>query len=94
MQSKPMGYTEQVLFTYYDRGWKKTMQCVLITYDNGNMDLHAQTGIDHRSAIYRARKILNTMDLSARRQPVMTGPTGTYYTVYKRKRRSHASNSS
>ena len=75
---------EKVLFEF--KQWdNKKFPCTLITYDNGSMDLHAQTGDGHREAIKKAKKILMKKGLKVGKADGV-GMTGMYYPVNKIKR--------
>jgi hypothetical protein len=74
---------EEVLLMGKDgnREWPVT----LITYDNGKMDLHCQTGLHHVKAITAGRKIMNARGYSVARKHLWIAASGIYYRVTKRR---------
>lgn len=78
-----MSYTEEVLFTTWSNSWRKEMPTLLITYSNGKIDLHCQTGDHHVKAVTKATKLLKRRGLSVKRQNAMIASTGVYYQCVK-----------
>ena len=52
----------------------------LITYGDGSMDLHMQTGTEHRRAISEAKVLLYERGFLVG-ELEMVGPSGAYYSV-------------
>ena len=76
---------EEVIFTAIDSGWNQELPITLITYDEGNMDIHRQTGTDFDKHMAEAEKILIARGLEINKMDFSVGSTGAYYGV-RRKR--------
>ena len=71
---------EEVLFTFLNWDYRE-MPCTLITYDNGQIDLHAPTGEGHRGAIIQAALMLKDRGLQVGEMKLLDS-SGMYYPVY------------
>ena len=74
---------EEILFEFEQWEKGRMFPCTLITYTDGMMDLHAQTGDGHQKAIKRAKEILGARGLVVEKAEFIGG-SGIYYPV-KRK---------
>ena len=73
---------EEVLFSMYSDGWEMEMDTTLIFYNDGNIDLHCQTGEHHSKSIEKAKLILAGRGLKLRDEnEEWIGPSGCYYRV-------------
>ena len=78
---------EEILFRAISKQAKRDWPVLLITYDNGSMDLHCQTGDHHVSAIRQAKRILGDRGLAvARTRGIGLAASGVYYRVKPRRR--------
>lgn len=50
--------SEEIIFTGFDDGWQRELPVKLITYDDGSMDLHRQTGSQFHEHTIKALEIL------------------------------------
>lgn len=75
-----MSFKEEILFSEYSDGWNRNMPVTLITYDDGKMDVHCQTGDHHIKAIDKARAILWKKGLAVGPDEAVGG-SGIYYPV-------------
>ena len=69
---------EEVLFEMWSDGWDRMMPAILITYDDGSMDINIQTGDHHYKAL---EKVKNEFGFEVKEE--MTGASGVYYKVEK-----------
>lgn len=74
--------TEEVLFEIDMWEDGRVFPVSLITYENGGMDLHFQTGAKHYEALARANSILKDRGMKFSKAE-MVGPSGVYYSVEK-----------
>lgn len=73
---------EEVLFKAYDTGWEEELDVTLISYEDGTMDLHSQTGPDFDARIKQAAEVLKARGLKLKTGEVeCIGGTGAYLTV-------------
>lgn len=72
---------EKTLFEEFDSGWDKYLPVTLITYGDGTMDLHTQTGPDFEKRITRAKSVLGELGLTVGKTETL-GPSGAYLPVY------------
>lgn len=73
---------EEVLFTMFDTGWEEDLPVTLITYSDGSMDLHSQTGPDFRARMEKAVEILKSRGLTLKTDsPEFIGGSGAYVPV-------------
>lgn len=74
--------TEEIIYKAYDNSWRRDMPIKLITYKNGSMDIHRQTGSEFEAHMKEAEKILNKRGLEIKKhEPGLIGPTGWYQSV-------------
>lgn len=71
---------DAVLFSDMDRGWGRPMPVRLITYVDGTMDVHRQTGPDFDAALTKARFLLSARGMSIG-APEAIGSSGVYCPV-------------
>lgn len=80
-----MSTKTEILFTFeqwFDNdGNGRPFPCTLYTWDDGYMDLHAQTGEGHSCAISRATRMLYWQRDLKVGDPKLCGPSGIYYEV-------------
>lgn len=77
----------EAIFEGPDEGWEgKIFQVKLLTYQDGTMDLHRQTGTQYSEHIKEAEKVLATRGLMLDpSDPPAYGCTGAYQRVIKNK---------
>lgn len=82
---------EEILFRATSKRPARDWPVTLITYDNGNLDLHCQTGDHHQRAIRQAKRILGDRGLAvARTRGIGLASSGVYYRVKPRRQRKGA----
>jgi hypothetical protein len=54
---------EEILFEGYDSGWDETLPVTLITYKDGSMDIHRQSGSHFNEHIKESEKVLEQRGL-------------------------------
>jgi len=75
---------EEILLEMFDSGWGRPMPVRLITYKDGTMDIHSQTGPDFEARINAAEKLLILRGLVLETNDEwMYGSTGAYRGVVK-----------
>lgn len=73
---------EEVILNNIDSGWKSKLPVKLITYPDGSIDIHRQTGPDFDKDMELASKILEKRGLRIDKSKGMfIGPTGAYQDV-------------
>lgn len=77
--------SEEVIFKGTDKHWNnKELPVTLITYEDGEMDIHRQTGWEFNNHINEARKVLAERGLKIKDgEPWQSWPTGAYCSVVK-----------
>lgn len=78
-----IGNKEEILFALESKNSLHQFSTKLITYKDGSMDIHCQTGDHHRKSIKKAREILEKRGLTISDKWEFIGPTGAYYSVKK-----------
>lgn len=71
---------EEVIFEGFDEGWQRVLPVRLLTYGDGSMDIHRQTGSQFEEHIKQAEKILfqRGLVIDPKEKHWTIGSTGAY----------------
>lgn len=71
---------EEVIFEGFDKSWRRNLPVRLLTYGDGQIDLHRQSGSEFHAHMEEARRILAARGLVAS-EPEVIASTGIYMRV-------------